>query len=211
MSPSPVGACRLCLVAPEIVDAATFPGQLTAALKGGDVAALILTSPDEQLAKALVRIAQDREVAALVLDDTRLAGRAHADGIHIETGMGDLKIALEKLRGRSIVGAGGLKSRHEAMTAGEVEPDYLFFGRLVGDNAPAIFPKALDLARWWSGLFEIPAMVMGGSDLASVTEAAAAGIEFVALRSAVWEHPEGPSAAVAEANRLIRATARVPA
>jgi thiamine-phosphate pyrophosphorylase len=211
MSPSPVGACRLCLVAPAIVDAAAFPGQLTAALQGGDVAALILTAPDEQLGKTLVRIAQDHEVAALVLDDTRLAGRVHADGLHIETGMGELKIALEKLRGRSIVGVGGLKTRHEAMTAGEVEPDYVFFGRLDGDNAPATFPKALDLARWWSGLFEIPAMVMGGGALASVTEAAAAGVEFVALRSAVWDHPDGPGAAVAEANRLIRATTRVPA
>jgi thiamine-phosphate pyrophosphorylase len=38
---------------------------------------------------------------------------------------------------------------------------------------------------------------MGGRDLASVSEAAAAGIEFVALSSAVWEHAKGPAAAVA--------------
>ncbi|MCC6982720.1 MAG: thiamine phosphate synthase [Bauldia sp.] len=211
MSRSPAGACRLCLVAPPAIDAATFPDRLAVALGGGDVAALILTGSDERLLKPLVRLAQDAEVAALVVDDTRLGGRTQADGIHIETGMGELKLALEKLRGRGIVGAGNLRSRHEAMTAGEVEPDYVFFGRLDGDTAPGIFPKALELAAWWSGLFEIPAMVMGGGALASVAEAAAAGIEFVALRSAVWDHPDGPGAAVAEANRLIRATARVPA
>ena len=211
MSRSPAGACRLCLIAPTAIDAATFPAQLEAALGGGDVAALILTGTDERLLKPLVQLAQSAEVAALVVDDTRLGGRTQADGLHIESSIGELKIALEKLRGRGIVGAGNLRSRHDAMTAGESEPDYLFFGRLDGDTAPEIFRKALDLAAWWSGLFEIPAMIMGGSALASVTEAAAAGIEFVALRSAVWDHSEGPAAAVAEANRLIRATARVPA
>jgi thiamine-phosphate pyrophosphorylase len=211
MSRSPAGACRLCLVAPSTLDPATFPEVLAGALRGGDVAALILAGVDESLAKRLVPIAQDADVAALVPDDTRIAGRARADGVHIETGMGELKLALEKLRGRSIVGAGNLRSRHEAMTAGEVEPDYLFFGRLDGDTAPEIFRKALDLASWWSGLFEIPAMLMGGNAVASVAAAAAAGIEFVALRSAVWDHPAGPAAATAEANQLIRSTARVPA
>lgn len=211
MSSSPAGACRLCLISPPSIDAVAFPGLLKAALAAGDVAALILTATDESIVKPLVKIAQDAEVAALVVDDTRLAGRSHADGIHIEAGMGELKIALEKFRGRSIVGAAGARTRHEAMTFGEIEPDYLFFGRLDGDTGLGIFPKALDLAAWWSGLFEIPAMVMGGNALASVTEAAAAGIEFVALRMAVWDHAAGAAEAVTEANRLIRATAKVPA
>ncbi len=51
----------------------------------------------------------------------------------------------------------------------------------------------------------IPAIVMGGRAIASVDEAAANGIEFVALSAAVWDHPVGPGAAVAEvAERLAR-------
>ena len=46
---------------------------------------------------------------------------------------------------------------------------------------------------------------MGGSSLGSVSEAAEAGIEFVALRRAVWEHAGGPRQAVDEANRLLAA------
>jgi thiamine-phosphate pyrophosphorylase len=38
-----------------------------------------------------------------------------------------------------------------------------------------------------------------------VVVAAEAGLEFVALSRAVWEHPGGPGAAVAEASALLAA------
>ena len=40
---------------------------------------------------------------------------------------------------------------------------------------------------------------------------ARAGIEFVALGSAVWNDPRGPAAAVEEANRLLGAIVGAPA
>lgn len=201
-------ATRLCLVTPPVVDPATFPAVLKSALAAGDVATLFITgegSPAsvQRIAEVLVPIAQQADTAAVVLNDTRLLGRTGADGVHIDTGVADLAAALERLRGKKIVGAGGIRSRHDAMQAGEREPDYLFFGRLDGDTADTIFPKALDLASWWSGLFEIPAVVMGGHALASSLEAVEARIEFIALRTAIWEHPEGAAAAVAEANRVL--------
>ena len=206
--------CRLCLVTPPVVDPATFPAQLAEALASGDVATLFIDlsgSPAsrQRIAEILVPVAQAAGVAALVVNDTRLLGRTGADGIHIDTGPADLAAALDRFREKHIVGAGGIRSRHDAMEMGQREPDYLFFGRLDGDTGDAIFPKALDLAAWWCSLFEIPAVVMGGRSLASVAEAAEAGIEFVALRQAVWEHPAGPPAAIAEANRLLAGT--VPA
>lgn len=202
---------RLCLVTPQTVDPAAFAGVLKAALAAGDVATLFIdsgTTEEERqhVAEALVPVAQAAGVAALVANDTRLLGRANADGLHVDTGSADLKAARDRFRDKKIVGAGSIRSRHEAMELGEREPDYLFFGRLDGDTRDEIFPKALDLAAWWSGLFEIPAIVMGGRALGSVTAAAEAGIEFIALRSAVWDHPEGPAAAVAEANRLLAVT-----
>ncbi len=62
-----------------------------------------------------------------------------------------------------------------------------------------IHSKALDLAEWWSAVTVIPAVVMGGRTIDSVRQAAAAGIEFVALAGAVWSDPRGPRAAVADA------------
>ena len=208
--------CRLCLVTPPGYDAEEFAPRLADALAGGDVASLIITaggldpSTLQRAAAVLVPIAEARGVAALVHNDTRVAARTGADGVHIDTGIDDLAAALETLRKKKIVGAGNIASRHEAMELAGAEPDYLFFGRLDGDTADAIFPKALDLAAWWSSVTVIPAIVMGGRALSSVEEAASNGIEFVALSSAVWNDPRGPSVAVADvAERL--AAVREPA
>jgi thiamine-phosphate pyrophosphorylase len=203
--------CRLCLVTPPAYDPEAFAPQLANALAGGDVASLIITANDkdpnalQHAAEVLVPIAEARGVAALIHNDTRIAARTKADGVHVDTGSEDLAVALETFRNKKIVGTGNAHSRHEALELAELEPDYLFFGRLDGDTADGIFPAALDLAAWWSSVTVIPAIVMGGRKLASVDEATANGIEFVALSSAVWGDARGPSAAVAEvAERLAK-------
>ena len=200
--------CRLCLVTPPRTEPAALVKSVAAALSGGDVASLIVTAdpPDpkalQDLAAALVPIAVRRGVATLVHNDTRIVGRVGADGAHVDGAPVDLADAIAALRPKKIVGAGGMRSRHEAMLAGEANPDYLFFGRLDGDTDEGIFPKTLELAAWWSSLFLIPAIVMGGSSIASVREAAEARVEFVALGRAVLAVAD-PAAAVAEANRIL--------
>jgi thiamine-phosphate pyrophosphorylase len=146
----------------------------------------------------------------VVVSDGRVAARTGADGVHLETGAEDVAEARQALRNK-IVGAGNIQSRHDAMEIAEAEPDYLFFGKLDGDNGDQIFPRALDLAAWWSSVAVIPAIVMGGREIGSIDAAAASGIEFVALSRAVWEHPEGPGAAVSEAVRRLAELAREPA
>jgi thiamine-phosphate pyrophosphorylase len=206
-----VRRCRLCLVTPHDIDPDDLAPLVDDALAGGDVASVIIGGDGDRLqrlAEAVVPRAQARGAAALVRNDTRIAGRARADGVHIDAGLADLKTAVEKLRPKLIVGAGGFRTRHDAMAAGEANPDYLFFGRLDGDTGDDIFDKALDLAAWWSDLFVIPAIVMGGGTIASVETAARAGIEFVALSRAVFADPRGPAAAVEDANiRLARLAA----
>jgi thiamine-phosphate pyrophosphorylase len=44
---------------------------------------------------------------------------------------------------------------------------------------------------------------MGGRSLVSVDEAADRGVDFVALAAAIWDHPQGPAAAVAAANQRL--------
>lgn len=201
---------RLCLITPPRPTLDRFVPQLEAALAAGDVASLIVAGegPDpaavERAAEVLTPIGQRAGAAVLIRNDTRIMGRAKADGVHVDTGLADLRETARRLQPKLIVGAGGAASRHEAMTLGEAEPDYLFFGRLDGDGQPGAHPRALELAAWWTPLFQIPAILMAGAAVESVREAVAAGVEFVALRRAVWEHPDGPAAAVALATRLLR-------
>lgn len=209
--------CRLCLVAPAGVDAEAFAPRVADALSGGDVASLIIAADPndpaalQRAARLFVPIAQDAGAAAIIHGDTRIVGHAKADGVLIDSGPDDLAAAVAALHPKRMVGAGGTGSRHDAMAAGEASPDFLFFGRLDGDTGDDIFPKALDLAAWWSSVTVIPAVVMGGCRIPSVRTAAAAGIEFVALSRAVWDDPRGARAAVAEACDLLAAAGEVTA
>lgn len=206
---------RLCLLMPRDYSVAALQPLLEEALAAGDIASLIVTAPagaPESLraaADAFVPLAIAHGSAAIVHNDSRIAAYTKADGIHVDKGKEALAeaIAARPRNGGRMVGAGNFVSRHEAMDAGELDPDYIFFGRLDGDTDATIFPKALDLAAWWSAVTVIPAIVMGGSATASAAEAAQAGVPFVALSRAVWEHPGGPAAAVREAtDHLARVT-----
>lgn len=194
---------RLCLITPAPLPDG-FPALLTDALAAGDVASLLIAPGIDDAARAeLTAIAIKAGVAAILVDTDDPGA---ADGVHIGAGINALKAARKQFGDGKIVGAGDIRSRHDAMTLGETLPDYLFFGRIDGDEEAGIHAKALELASWWSELFEIPAIVMGGSDPASAGEAALAGIEFVALRRAVWDHPAGPARAVAIADGALSAT-----
>ncbi len=195
---------RLYLVTPPAADVDAFPAHLAEALAGGDVAAVLIAAeatgkPAEEIAAKLVPIIQDAGAAALVCNDTRLAGRVGADGVHIGSGFAELAAAVAGFRGKRIVGAANLTTRHAAMQAGEAGVDYVFFGRPHGDTHDAPHSKVLDLAEWWSDLMQIPAVVMAGRSLAGIAETAATGAAFVALHDAVWSHAGGPGEAVRQA------------
>ena len=200
-------ATRLMLITPPDADPEGFPGRLAEALDGGGVAAVLIAGTmgkaAEKLAATLVEVAQAAGAAALVADDTRLAGHAKADGVQIGMGFDDLRHAAQAFRPKRIVGAGGLASRHDAMQAGDIGVDYLFFGRPHGDTHDSPHPKALDLAEWWSELTEVPAVIMAGRSLESVAEAAATNSAFVAVHAAIWSHPEGPAKAIALAREAL--------
>jgi len=199
---------RLFLVTPPNADAATFAPRLQEALAAGDVAAVLIADGGEALAVALVPVVQQAGAAALVLDDTRLAGHAKADGVHVTTGPADFKLALESFKPKRIVGAGNIATRHAAMEAGEAGADYLFFGRPHGDTHDAPHPGALDLAEWWSDLMEVPAVAMAGRAPASIAEAAATGAAFVAANESIWSHPDGPAEAIRAANAILQREGR---
>ncbi|MBS1183994.1 MAG: thiamine-phosphate pyrophosphorylase [Proteobacteria bacterium] len=208
---------RLFLITPRVVDAATLAPALEAALAAGDVASLLIApdvTPDADLqaiAETLVPIAQTHDVAALVLGDSRVMGRVRADGIHIEAGTTALKDAIETLRPKSIVGAGNLRARHEAMEAGEAGADYIFFGLLDLEEGDEPHRKTIDLGAWWAEVFEPPCVLLAGRSMASVEACARTGADFVAVRAAVWEHPDGPAAAIREANAILdRVAAEYP-
>ena len=201
--------CRLVLILPEGEELAARVAMLEGALKGGDVASVILPQyglDDGQFqkhAEALVAVVQKAGAAALVAGDTRVAGRAKADGIHVTGGLEALGEAVEKFTPKLIVGGGNATDRHKALEVGEVQPDYIFFGKIGGDIKPEAHPKNLALAEWWASMVEIPCIVLGGTDPQSALAVAETGAEFVALDKAVFADPEQAPHVVAAVNALL--------
>lgn len=201
--------CRLVLIAPEIEEADRLAQVVGDALRGGDVASVIVSQRglDERrfqlLAEAVVPVIQAAGAAALIAGDSRTAGRARADGIHVTGGAEALGEAMERFSPKLIVGGGSAKTRHAALEIGELRPDYVFFGKLDGDIKPEPHPRNLELAEWWASMVEIPCVVMGGSSVASVVDVAATGADFCALHLAVFAEEGRAAQAIAEANALL--------
>jgi thiamine-phosphate pyrophosphorylase len=201
--------CRIVLIAPRIDDPAKLKSLVAAATGGGDVASLILPAYGDgeavfqRRAEALVPIAQAHGIAVMIEGETRVAGRVGADGIHFEGRKDGLAELIEKFQDRMMIGAGGAKSRDDALELGEARPDYMFFGRFGYDNTPAPHPRNLSLGSWWAEMIELPCIVMAGNEVASVEAVAATGAEFVAVSSAVFGEEADPARQVAAANALL--------
>ncbi len=179
---------RLYLITPPIRDAAAFAPVLEAALGVCDIACVLLRTagPDErenkEIIAALAPLVQRRDVAALAVGDPQLALRANADGCHVEGASEALAAAIAALQPGRIVGAGGLQTRDDAMTAGEAGVDYVMFGGL---DAAEPHEDIVARVAWWAEIFNVPCVGYAGS-LAEVGELAAAGADFIALGEAVF-------------------------
>lgn len=196
---------RLYLMSPPLSDAYAFIGDLEAAMDAGDVACVLvdLAARDEGEAKKLLRVllplVQGRDAALLVPDDWRLAAHTGADGVHVRGQGEDLKSriaeAVERSRPDRAVGAGGFRSRDDAMAAGELDVDYVMFGEPSADGWTPPPEQICERAAWWAEIFNVPCVAYA-ADLADVDALIAARVDFIALREAVWDDPRGPAAAV---------------
>ncbi|WP_375687668.1 MULTISPECIES: thiamine phosphate synthase [unclassified Bartonella] len=140
----------------------------------------------QQQAQIYAEDIQHHDAALLIADDSRIAGRIKADGLHIEGDVKALEYFENQKREQKIIGFGNLRNRHSAMIAGEAGVDYLFFGKLGADKKPHAHPRNLQLATWWAEIMEIPAVVQAGSDFSTFDEALKTGCEFIAVEEVIF-------------------------
>lgn len=187
-------APQLYLITPAAADPESFPALLMAVLSAAEISALLVRRGAQDdaayaaLASKIINIGQGAGCAVLLENDVALAKKLGADGVHVTSGSKDTKAAIAALKPAAIVGTGNINSRHDAMTMGELDVDYVFFGPLDGPADTV----AADLAQWWAETFEIPAVF---SDPAA-TSGLHHGAEFLALSDSIWSAPS-PAAALA--------------
>jgi thiamine-phosphate pyrophosphorylase len=204
--------CQLYLVSPLEVGG-DFPQRLEAALAGGPVAAFQfrVKGLDQHeaaaLAEPLQRICETHEVAFIVNDDMGLAKRLGADGVHLGQGDGDPREARALLGPGAQIGVTCHDSRHLAMEAGEAGADYVAFGAFFPTSTKETFHRPdPSILGWWSRLFEIPSVAIGGITPENGRALIEAGADFLAVCSAVWNDSRGPAAAVSAFHQVIGAS-----
>lgn len=197
-------APQLYLITPADPDLERFPRQLMAVLTGPEIAALLVRRGDmdeptyADLAERLVQVGQAAGAAVLVEDDAQLALRTGADGVHITSGgTKAIREAVSVLKPDGIVGVGNVRTRHDAMSFGELDVDYVMFGPLGG----ARDPEAIALAQWWAQTFEVPAVLSDPE--ADRDEFGTVETEFLALSDCVWSTAD-PAATMAEFDRAAK-------
>ncbi|PHS23023.1 MAG: thiamine phosphate synthase [Robiginitomaculum sp.] len=197
-------ACRLYLITPpHLEDVDTFANTLQSTLDAGDVAALqirLKTVSDDDIRtafKALAPIAHAKNVAVLINDRVDLAEELGADGVHLGQDDMALREARKRLGPNAMIGATAHDSRHLAMQAGESSADYVAFGAFFESATKTPKTQATtELLSWWSELFEIPCVAIGGITADNCTPLVKAGADFLAVCGGVWNAPNGPAEAV---------------
>jgi thiamine-phosphate pyrophosphorylase len=206
--------CRLYLITPPALpDPARFAAEdLARALDAGDVAALQIRLKDVpdgdvlRAAAAMIPVAQARGVAVLMNDRMDLAKRAGCDGVHLGQSDGDPVAARKLLGAEAMIGVTCHASRHLAMEAGEAGADYVAFGAFFPTGTKDVQHRAEpELLEWWSEMFELPCVAIGGITAANCAPLVRAGADFLAVVGAVWGHPEGSAAGVKAMNAAIAA------
>jgi len=191
---------RLMLVSPVLTAGSSFLSPLAGALGAAEFAAVILRVEREadergllKALKPLVEAVQEAGAAALIEGAPDLVGKSGADGAHV-LGVAQTRAAVERFKPEKIVGAGALRTRDDAMTAGETNCDYVLFGDPGKGGTPPAEATA-ERCAWWAEIFTTPC-VGQAETLEAVAPIAATAAEFVALGTFVWTYAEGPAAAV---------------
>ena len=152
----------------------------------------------------LMPITRAHDVAFILNDRPDLAAELGCDGVHV--GQEDTPYAeARRLMGSDrTVGVTCHDSRHLAIEAAEAGADYVAFGAFFPTSTkPSQYRPGPELLTWWSDIMEVPSVAIGGITPENCRPLVEAGADFLAVVSAVWNHPRGPEAAVKAFGRVI--------
>lgn len=205
---------RLYLITPPQITLPTFVMQCKSAFDGGDVACLQIRLKDEnyqslhdddfkRATAVLLPLCREYGVELLLNDKVHLVKKLGADGVHL--GEDDLPVGLarEQLGDGYTIGASCYASRHRAMETGEQGADYVAFGQFhpTATKPPRGVPD-IEILSWWRQFTVLPSVAIGGMTPTNSAPMVRAGADFIAVVSAVWNHPQGPAQAVKAFNDL---------
>ena len=203
-------ACQIYLITPPKIEPLAFREILTSALDADHVGAVQLRLKcisDDEIKRAveiLLPITANYSVPFILNDRPDLAAITGCDGVHIGQYDCDYDTARALVGEDRIVGVTCHNSRHLAMVAGERGADYIAFGAFFDTSTKDTpYIAELKILSWWTETMVVPVVAIGGITLHNCSPIVRAGSDFIAVISAVWDHPLGAAKAVIEFNKVI--------
>ncbi len=208
-------SCRLYLITPSHFELNSFLDQVKAAFDGGDIACLQLRMKEAEDAEilrageALLPLCNARNIPFIINDRADIARKLGADGVHVgfdgvAKPEGMIAALRESLGSEAIIGASCYDSGDLAMIAGEEGADYVSFGAFFPTKTKQSPGKPTpELLEWWSTYTVVPCVAIGGITAENCAPLVRAGADFLAVISSIWEHKDGPGAAVKAMNAAI--------
>ncbi|WP_018142097.1 thiamine phosphate synthase [Thioalkalivibrio sp. ALJ7] len=187
---------------PEGMDAPTAHlGHAGAALRGG--ASLIqfrdktlVGDEREAIARALVALAHAHDARCIINDDTELAARVQADGVHLGRDDPDPVAARHRLGPDAVIGVSCYNELERARAAQAAGASYVAFGTMFpSPTKPEAAHAGPDLIRQAHSKLALPICAIGGITPENAGEAVAAGADLVAVIQGVSAAPDPEAAA----------------
>jgi thiamine-phosphate diphosphorylase len=154
------------------------------------------------LAESLASLCHRAAVPFIVNDHVDLALAVEADGVHV--GQKDLPVAMvRRLVGPKMITGASTNNPDEARGAEADGADYVSVGRLFATASKAnTRPATTQTIRAVKSAVSIPVCAIGGISESNIDEVIAAGVDMVAVISAVCAAPDPLEAARRLAERF---------
>lgn len=204
--------CQVYLMSPPQIDVREFAKQVEEALSASPLTAsgerrvgafqLRLENASDaewrEATRVLQPICAHYETPLILNEHVELALELDADGVHVTEKGTSVAKARQMLGEERIIGKTCGASRDLAMKAGEEGADYVLFTSFYVPETNALVGAARpDILAWWQEFFVLPCVAAGGITPENCRPLILAGADFVMALRSVWQHPQGPAAAIA--------------
>ncbi len=202
--------CQIYLLTPaQIQDFDRFLADLENALSAAPIACLQIRLKEAedlaiiQAADAITPLCHRYGTNVIINDRPDLVEACQADGVHIGQSDMDYFSSRELLGEDAIIGVTCHNSRDLAFQAAYAGANYVAFGAFFDTSTKTAKTRAeLEILEWWNEAVEIPCVAIGGITPENAGPLIQAGADFIAVASGVWQHSDGPGAAVSALHQL---------
>ncbi|WXU00140.1 MAG: Thiamine-phosphate synthase [Catillopecten margaritatus gill symbiont] len=139
-------------------------------------------------ATQLQRLCTKHHTLFIINDDSNLAQKIHADGVHLGKNDGSIQQARKQLGADTIIGVSCYDDIDLAKKAQQQGADYVAFGALFSSSTkPNTIHCPLSIVQEAKQNLTIPIVGIGGIDFNNQQSAVDAGCDAVAMINALWD------------------------